>query len=350
MILLTGVGKNGLCGMLGLNPHAVLTAGADTVMAPVSGYDLFPEGKVIQVFPDGKVEKRAPTLNLYFLEDELVEIQLDYGHTGAPSLKDDVFEEVLGDPLDAPRDLRRRNLVLHEDGDLSVALYRKIDRYRRVFKEIVFRAAQLERDRADVFDKRLRAQAAFDAGMSKFNARKWKKAEVAFRKVGDIAPEMGLALVFEGIVKLRRERFAEAAEVAQKALEVSRDARTRAEAKGLLSVVALNASDKSVGLAHLREGVELDPANNELATAAKELESGEYSAARVAKTAARMSCLDKKRLVRKRKRRGEVWTEQGLLARGNFPNKRAFESARNRVENSREFKTELKRWIGWECR
>ena len=77
----------------------------------------------------------------------------------------------------------------------------------------------------------------------------------------------------------------------------------------------------------------------EYATSANELKTGDYDPARVAKTAARMSCL----------KSNPDWSTKGLLARGNFPDNKVYARQQKRARKKGSYQSAFDMWVGWEC-
>ena len=175
--------------------------------------------------------------------------------------------------------------------------------------------------------------------MGFFTQQKSQRAIGQFRKAQRLMPSMGDAYVFEGITLLRSEQFDSAAIVARKALKNSTDDRAKAGALGLQAVISLYSGFKDMAQELFEKAAKLDPTDAEFAHSAKELETGEYAPSRIAKTAARMSCM----------KSHPNWTEKGLLARGNFAESSRYEKARKRARKKSEYKSAFDMWVGWEC-
>jgi tetratricopeptide (TPR) repeat protein len=181
---------------------------------------------------------------------------------------------------------------------------------------------------------------SFKRGMDYFTQKQSKRAIDQFRKAVQAVPSMGMAYIFEGITWLQSENFEKAAQAADKVVENSKDDRAKAGAHGLHAVIALYNGDVMSAELLFRKAAELDPTDPEFSTSVKELSSGRYAPERVAKTAARMSCLSQKR----------EWSQKGLLARGNFPDNKTYMRAKNRSKRSAGYKSAYDMWVGWECR
>jgi tetratricopeptide (TPR) repeat protein len=349
--VLAAGGHDGLCALFGTSPSIVVGALKDLPHTVPTGYDPIPGGKVFEVFPGGKAVRRAPTMEFLFVRDRLFEIRLKYGASGAPGLSADLFNELLGDRREAPADLQKRKLSFYIDDDLLIEKYRKTDKYRRVFNEIVLSSKTVRDSMAAAVDVRNQAEAAFAKGMGQFSRRKWDKAIESYQNARNLVPGLGNAYVFEAIIQIRQEHFDDASALAERAVELSRDGRVQAEAKGVLAVSALYHRHKDKAITLFREAAALDPANGEFGTSAEELLSGKYASSRVAKTAARMSCKDKSKKKRRsrKKKKEKAWTTDGLMARGNFPDKDTYYDALRKVKKKRGFRRDFDQWVGWEC-
>ncbi|MCP4602182.1 MAG: hypothetical protein GY847_16980 [Proteobacteria bacterium] len=347
--LVNAAGKQGICQLFGSSASSAVTALKDSPQYGPTGYDLLPSGSVLEIFPGGKKDRRAPTIEMLFIDEKLFEIRMNYGATAGKKVKNSLFEDTLGKPVKKGTDSRGRKFMRYEDGDLIIIQSRKRDKYRRVFREIVFMSKAIRDANKEKVEQRAKAEAAFARGMDAFFQYKSNKAVESFAEARRIISGFGMAYVFEGITLIRQEKFVDADSLATKALEVSRDKRAHAEAKGIKAVAALYHRKVEDATAMFRSASELDATNSDFANSVSELVTKKYSPARVAKTAARMSCREKKnKKLRKKKAAG--WTTEGLLARGNFPNTATYEKALKRVKRKRAFKKEYKRWKDWECR
>ncbi len=346
--LLDAAGKSGVCELFGTAPKAVASALKDSPQYGPTGYDLLPGAQLFEIFPVGTAERRAPTMEFVFIGEKLFEIRLNYGHFAGDGLKNTLFEAALGKPSESGTDLQGRKFKRYFNDDLVVEQKEKKDRYRRVFREVVFYSKAIHESLREKDQLRREAQAAFAKAMDAFNQRKSDKALKRFEKARGFIPEYGAAHVLAGITYVRQEMFEQADALAAKALQVSRDHRAHAEAKGLRAVAALYNKKKNDAIALFRSANELDPTNGEFGNAVSELDTGKYQPARVAKTAARMSCRKKKR--RRLGKKDPGWTTEGILARGNFPSTKTYFKALRKAKRKREFKREFKRWKDWECR
>ncbi len=336
----------GICGVFGISTEKVAKAFDGVPQYGPTGYDLIPKGKLFEIFPKGKAVRRQPTVEFLFYDDKLFEIRLKYGHLAAADMPDNLFDSLLAGSKEVGADYQGRELVRFLDGDVIVEQLRKTDRYKRSFRELVFASSGVRADIKDVDERRGKAEAAFAKGMDFFNVRKSRKAISNFQKARKTVPNVGKAYVWEGITLVRDEGFKKADELATKAIEVSQDKRVHAEAKGLRGVAALFRGKKEEATSLFRSASELDPLNAEFANSVYELETGKYRPERVAKTAARMSCMGKK----KGRKKLNKWTTKGLLARGNFPSEKKYKKVLKKAQRKSVFKKEKKRWTDWECR
>ncbi|MCP4606892.1 MAG: hypothetical protein GY847_41350 [Proteobacteria bacterium] len=346
--LIDSQGKTGICELFGMSPKDVTSAFNDLPRYGPTGYDLVPEGAIFEIYPGGHSVRRAPTIEFLFTKEKLFEIHLNYGFSAAKDHKGDLFETALGKPVETGEDLQDRKFVRYVDKDLVVEQLEKTDPYKRVFREIVFTKKVFQDLDEEKLQLRKQARAAFAKGMDAFNQRKSGRAVANFGKARKLIPEYGASYVLEGITLIRQEKFEEADELATKALEVSRDERAHAEAKGIQAVAALYKGSKDEAIALFRSAVVLDPTNSEFGNSVSELDTGKYRPERVAKTAARMSCKSDKS--KRKKGRNKGWTTDGLLARGNFLDNKTYVKALRKAKKKSAFEQEYERWVGWECR
>jgi hypothetical protein len=342
--LVDAAGVRGVCELLDKSPKGIATVLADLPQFGPTGYDLIPTGELFQVFPEGRAERRSATIDFIFVDGKLFEIHFDYGFTSAEGLPPGLFDKALGEAVDTFTDPQERKIKRYLDGSLTVEQVTKKDKYNRTFAEIVF-ANKAIREQVQSEDKlRAQAKAHFETALGAFTERRYDKAIAGFQEAYKIIPSYGEAYVWEGVTLLRRDNFDAAAALASKALEVSRDKRVHSEAKGIMAVAALFGGKKGEALTLFQSAKDLDPINMEFVTSANELETGEYDPARVAKTAARMSC-------RKKNRKKSVgWSMEGILARGNFPSTGVYFDALSKAKKNPMYKREFKRWVTWECR
>jgi tetratricopeptide (TPR) repeat protein len=291
-------------------------------------------------------------MELIFTAEGLVEVRLDYAQHAGKDLNTKEFAKVLGEP-EVGRDALRRKVEKFRDGDLIIEAFEKRDKYRRVFRELRFSSAPMMASLGGVVEERENVELALGRGMENRAAKSFANAKKSFEKALKTNASTGAAHVWLGMLALPEERFDEVEKQALAALETSRDRRVHAEAQGLLAVVALYNGKKRIALARFKEASAMDPANAEVAKSAEELKTGNYQPERVAKTAARFECLAKavpKSKKKKAKATPLPWTEQGLLARGNFPDLGAYVKALADSANTQAFRDAKKLWASWECR
>jgi tetratricopeptide (TPR) repeat protein len=333
------VDTGSLCGLFGFSPDAIAAGLKKDPHYGPTGYDLMPKGRVFELFPMGKAVRRAPTIEFLFTDNQLFEIHLNYRMEAAKDLKMGMFTSLLGKPSSDKKDSLDRRVTRYEDGDMEIIHYQKVDAYKREFNDIVFRSKPITNPLKEALALREEAIGSFERGMGYFSQKQTKRAIDQFHKAEKAIPSMGIAYVFEGITWLQVEEFEKAAQAADKVIDKSSDDRAKAGAHGLHAVIALYSGDTMSAELLFRKAAELDPTDPEFSTSAKELSSGSYAPDRVAKTAARMSCLKENR----------SWSEKGLLARGNFPDSKTYMRAKNKAKRSSEYKSSYELWVGWEC-
>ncbi len=329
-----------ICGLFGMSQESIAGGLTSEPHYGPTGYDLIPKGTLYEVFPLGEAKRRAPTMEFLFSDGRLFEIHLKYKMEAAKKIKRDIFKSLLGKPVMDKKDTLDREVARYQDGDLAIIHYKKVDAYDREFNDIIFRSRPVTEQLREELTQREKAIVAFERGMEYFTQKQTKRAVGQFKKAVKAIPSMGAAYVFEGITWIQVEEFEKAAQAADKVVENSTDDRAKAGAHGLHAVIALYSGDVMSAELLFRKAAELDPTDKEFSTSAEELSSGKYAPARVAKTAARMSCLKKKRF----------WSQKGLLARGNFPDDKTFTRAKNKAKRKAEYKSSYDMWVGWECR
>jgi tetratricopeptide (TPR) repeat protein len=332
--------KPGVCGVFGMSPQAVAAALNDLPQVAQSGYDLVAGGGLLEAFPGGKLDRRAPSAELLFVGDGLFEIRLNYLDTEKDALDEKAMKKALGDPLESVTDELGHKVVRFKDGDVIVERVEK-KWYGRTHLTLVLASALARQALAAERENGTKAEAKFEEGEAGFAARAYDKAVAAYEAAEKLVPSYGLAYAREGLVLVRTERFEEGAKVADKALAASRESRVRAQAEGLKAVAALRVGDKAAALARFKDAAGLDPAEALFAMSATELETGKYAVERVAVTAARMSCMDKKK---------NEWSAEGLLARGNFADTKSYFAALVEAKKNPRYKSLYKIYTKTECR
>ncbi len=332
--------KSSICGLFGMTKEDAVTAMRGTPNFGPTGYDLLPRSTVFEVFPDGKAERRAPSIEMLFIDDLLYEIRMNFRMAHGDTLDPNMFKAALKAPKTITGDPLNREIKTYTDGDMIIFWYKKTDAFKRVFNEVVFSSRIVRKGLEKELKARSEAQIQYEQGVALYNQKQVMRAIDKFRKAVKIVPGMGSAYIFEGIALLQTEQFDKIESVAAKAFENSIDDRARAGAKGLQAVVALYNGDKETALALFKNASGLDPTDPEFATSVDELKTGNYDAARVAKTAARMDC----------RRNHPDWSVKGLLARGNFPDNATFQKAKKDAKRKSNYKSAYEMWDGWECR
>jgi tetratricopeptide (TPR) repeat protein len=225
------------------------------------------------------------------------------------------------------------------DNDVAIEFIEE-EWYKRKLKTVVIASASMRgavessRTNREAAEKEL---VAGDAALAKWDV---KDALARFTAASDRMPSYGYAYARQGLALTRLEKFDEVEKVARKALEVSTESRARAEAFGLLAVAALFKGDVAKAISSFESAAAADPANAFFAMSAGELKTGTYTVDRVARTAARMECRGDK---------GLKATEQGLLARGNFPSLGKYFEAIGKAKSDPAFAKAKKEFAKREC-
>jgi tetratricopeptide (TPR) repeat protein len=333
------VGADGPCGLFGASASQV--AGALEALPRVgpSGYDLIPGGELLEVFPTGKAERRGPSIELLFVGGKLFEIRLSYRETISLDVSAGDFGDLLGTKPEKTKDFLDRKVQRLADNDVAIEFVEE-EWYGRKLKTVVLASVAmrgaLESGRAnrEAAEKDL---VAGDAALAKWDVN---GALARFQAASDKVPTYGYAYARQGLALTRLEKFDEVEKVARKALEASGENRARAEAFGLLAVAALFRGDVAKAIASFESAAAADPANAFFTMSANELKTGAYTVDRVARTAARMECRGDK---------GLKATEQGLLARGNFPSLEKYFEAIRKASSDPAFAKAKKEFAKREC-
>lgn len=350
--MLTTVMTSGVCGLLGRDAKSISEQMGALSAQPLTGYDLLPDGQVLEFFPIAGTSRPGPSLELIFAADGLLELRFDYGDRAGMSLDSTAWAKALGAPKTRVDD-QGRKVERFVDGDVVIELLEKRDKYRRVFRELRFSSQPMSKSLGRILEARQKVEDALARGRELRGERRFDEARKSFEKAQNLAPDAGQARVWLGMLALPEERFEEVEQQANAAFKTSRDRRVQAEAKGLLAVVSLYNGQVDEARARFGDAATMDPANGELLQSVRELQSKTYAPERVAKTAARLECMAKAKEKAKKKRgmsKLPPWTEKGLLARGNFPDRAAYDKALSPALNKSEFKNAKKMWASWECR
>lgn len=333
------LGAAGICGLLGSGASQVAAAFEGTPMVGPGGYDLIAGGGLLDLFPGGKADRRAPSIELLFVGDKLFEVRLKYRDTVGKDLEEKalaaVFEE--GEKL---KDHLGRKVTRHLDGDVVIELLEE-KWYGRTLRTLVFASqpirAALESGRA----AREAAEVALNDGDALLAKRKFDEAGAKYRDAEKLVPSFGLAFVKQTLLLIHEEKFDDVPAMAGKVLAVSREPSVRAQAHGMLGVAALFGGDKARAIAEYQAAAVDDPAQSLFSMSVAELETGKYDTARVALTAARMECL---------KRKKSSYTFEGLRARGNFPSMKDYFDVMRVAKKDPKFDQLQKQWVKMECR
>ena len=334
------LGVNSVCAIFGKAPSAVAAAFGDLPVVGPGGLDEVRGGGLIEVFPTGKANRRGPSMEFAFVGNRLFEVRLKYRDTEGKNVGEKMLSEVFGDSADSGKDFLGRKFVRFMDGDVVIELIEE-KWYGRTLKTIVLASVQMREFLVPETEKIKGVVKSMEAGDALFGKWKFDDALKLYRKASNRMPEYGAAHVKQALMLTRLEKFEKVEKAAKKALEVSSENRVQAEALGLLGVTALYNGSTDNALEYFKQAASTDPANEFFRMSARELETGDYATERVARTAARMECLKKK---------GYKSTPKGLLARGNFPNMKAYFKKLQAAKSDPRFKKLKKDASRGECR
>ncbi len=348
-------GGESLCDLWSSSPKKMLELMGGVFTFGPTGYDLLPGARIIEVYPEKEPNRHGPRMELYFFQDKLFEIRLDYEQFAKGRLSTEKFIETLGDPSVQIND-QDSSFSTWQQRDLELSLRERRDDYGRVFQQLKLISEPATQFLADDERRRREATGWFNKGRAASESRAYRQAVEYFRNAQKVISQMGIALIWEARALLASEQFERAAQLAEQAAKVTRDDRVRAEAKGLLAVKALYEQDAEDAMSFFEKAQELDPAMPTYKESARELRTGQYDPQRVAKTAARLECLEKAKRASTDDDSSagnaagpRSWTQAGVLARGNFSNLEGFNKALELAQKDPDFEQHKKRWSVWEC-
>jgi len=341
--LLLKLELSGVCQLFGtLSADAVKTGFSKIPSAGPFDDDLKEGISRVLVFPNEIVGEAASYMEFLFFEGSLYEISLHYRGDLAGKLKRKAFKKALGSTGRAKKDRLGRWYSKYDDDDMLVIQAEKKENKTKL-KWVVFFEPTKKKEASELETKKIRdAENAYAEGEKYYNERKFNKALKSFREARRKRVNYGMAHAKEALLLVREEKFKVGKKAAKEAIDKGRDQRARAKAYSLLAVAALREGDKEGAMKHYRSAETFYPGDRDYSHSIEELESGEYSDERVAKTAARISCLGTVD--------GKKWTRKGLLARGNFPDNKIYKKALKKASKSKEFKRAKRNWQRFECR
>lgn len=333
----------GLCGAFGASRKAVASALSGLAHGPLTGYDLVPDAMVWELYPDGVIDRRRSRLELLFRNDRLFEVR-ELLAEGYPSdLGRQTFEPVMGPATRKGLDFRRRFLVRHDDGRVSIELF--VDgadsSEDRPARELVFSDLEMRDELGTAQLLRRKTEACIADGIALLEKGKLDEAVREFRKAGKLSPNFGEPFAWEARAQAVRERWAKVEMLLSAIDERSRDGRSMAKAEALRAVRALAAGDPSAAKQAIERAVVLDPADAEIAQCRAGLKNGNYDIEIIARTALRLECLTA--------HRQDGWTENGVLARGCFAQNEVYKKALKGVSLD-DLARGKQRWRSQECR
>jgi tetratricopeptide (TPR) repeat protein len=333
------VSADGPCGLFGASAAKVSGALEALPQVGPSGYDLIPGGELLEVFPTGKAERRGPSLEFLFVGGKLFEIRLSYRESVPLGVSAGEFGDLLGVKPEKAADYLDRKVQRLADNDVAIEFIEE-KWYGFTLKTVVLASASMRSGVESGRASREAAEKELVAGDAAFAKWDVKGALARFTAASDRVPSYGYAYARQGLALTRLEKFDDVEKIARKALEVSTENRARAEAFGLLAVASLFRGDVAKAISSFESAAGADPANGFFAMSASELKTGVYTVDRVARTAARMECRGDK---------GLKATEQGLLARGNFPSLGKYFEAIGKAKSDPAFAKAKKEFAKREC-
>ncbi|MBN2525838.1 MAG: hypothetical protein JXR76_05540 [Deltaproteobacteria bacterium] len=325
-----------ICQLMGHSVQAMkkLIAGREGAFYP--GVDGLPESSALFFVPDDEVDAGGRGIELIFYRDQLFRILLDYGADRNIEFEFNILEESLD--VETVRETDGDVAVSRiDDGDLRTELVTIRD--GQLNRQLTFTDLKIQVALKERVASLRKAQQLAEKGERLLAQKQFGSAVDAFQLAIEANDAFGRALAGRAMAQAFMEDYTGAQAAAERVTEVTKDTRVIAQARQVLSIVALRNGDVKSAISHLAKAVELDPQNSDAVRSQKELETGKYSTERVALTAARMSCAGKLGA-----------TPAGLLAVGNFPDTQTFFDAMKAAKQDILFERLKRGWVSRECR
>lgn len=336
--MLSQQGKSGICELFGLSRNGFKSTFDGFSINGSGGLDGLDNSQILQVFFKGDPLRKSPKMELIFYDNKLFRIVLDYKTLAKTDFNEKILEDLLELAADKNKDHMGRNVTALEDGELLVKFVEDT-RNKKTSRMLIFSSKSITAGLRKELNNLKTAEKILFAGNKLFTAKNYRGAMKKFRDAGHKCPYYGIAFINLAKTAIRIEDFKGVSENASQALERSRDTRIQADARGLRALAALYNGDKSTALNQYKKAHLLDRENSYFAEAIQEIKTGTYQTARVAQTAARMSCLGKLKA-----------TSKGILARGNYLNTEVFFAALRTAKKDSKFNKLQKQFTQTECR
>ncbi|NLN61437.1 MAG: hypothetical protein GX146_00965 [Myxococcales bacterium] len=337
--LAQSLSRDKICEWFGLPADAVADVFKGYAAMGPTGSDAIPQGGRLEIYPAKKINAREPSIEFLFIRNRLHQVSLKYrDNKVAAKLTAKAMDKYFTRRGES-KDALGRNVVRYADADLHIRLVEE-KWFGRTLRTVVFSNAKVDDALADIYRRQEELEAVHAAAEQLFAAWKFDAAQKKYEELIAQNPNYGPARIRLATIFARNERFDDAAKHASHALETTSEDRVSAEARTILAQHALHAGKSMEALVQLKKAAVLLPTDKSYASYVKELESGEYTNDRLARTAARMECV---------KAGKYPASEEGVLARGFFPDKMTYLEKVVEQGMSRGFKNAVKNYQKWEC-
>lgn len=333
------MGASTVCALFGHSPTEIAKGLNGNLIVGPSSLDTFKGIEFLEVFPVSDSRSRKPSMEFYFAANKLFEIRLKYRQTAGRRLSMKILKDLFGEPTTDKNHLDH-TVSTYTDNDL-IFEYQQESWYGTTLKTIVLASKQIRPVLANEQKKRENVEKIFASAEGYYTRWQFTEAMSGYQKALATLPTLGAAYTKQSLIHARKEKFSEVVNTAKKALEVTGEAKVKAEAYSLLAVNALFNKNQNQAIGYFKQAASADPANGMVKTYIKELETGQYSLERTAITAARLACLFDA---------PSASTKKGVLARGNFSDEDTFNKAVTQYQKNKAFKAKKKEYMKWECR
>jgi tetratricopeptide (TPR) repeat protein len=336
--LLIQLGKSAICDLFGEKSSDIKDAFAGSTIFFNTGFDGLKNATSLEVYPLAALDRDAQKIIFVFINDKLVKIILDFKSNKDASFNKKELDEILEVESHTVRDIMGFKDTSIIDKDLIIH-FKEGRLMGKTLKKLIFADKTMMESFKSEFTAYKNAKEALFTADTLFRAKRFKDADMAYRKAAALYDYFGAPYIGRARCALKREDFESAATFAKSAIEKSTDRVIHAKGHKIIAIFKLLKHDRQGALQHLVKAASADPATVYLSTLVKELKTGHYSTYRVALTAARMTCLN---------RIGA--SPEGVLARGNFVDSDSFFEALKIAKRDVKFNSFQKQHIRVECR
>lgn len=325
-----------VCDILGLDAKSIRQAFDDVTTNFSTGYDGLPGGSAVELYPSGETSGIVPRISFVFFKDKLFRVIFEYRNQQDIDIEMARFEELWG--MEAQRvSLPEQHIVAIDDGEIRLELVE--DRIGKKDRRLVISDLKVDEKLAQQLDAVWKATQKTAEGDRLFNQEAFEQAAKKYIEATQVNDAYAAGFIGLANAQMRLEDFDAASKNASHAAKVSEDTRLIAKAYRMIAIAMLYAKNIDQAVLALKKAVQNDRSVKEYVTALKELETGSYGTERVARNAARLSCLKTQRA-----------SAQGVLVRGNFVGTKEFFSALRNAKKDIQFETLKRRYVLKECR